>query len=457
MIRNRFEEIAALSELGLCAVIGNDDFPNVRSYICGKKVHNVQEEPFVFGDYAIIGIEGAIDDPKDRRMGIGYTLYTESQLKNHLQNLKNKIRDKKLIILSHSPPRDVLDLAYRFGMGNIGSKTLRQFVEENHTNIPLVVCGHVHLQGGRSMKVGKTSIVNAASHDSIGAPGRIASINIQDNSSIEISWNEMYGIDGIHSIGPVRSQKFKEAGIRTIDDLFGTSIEKLSACLGCGPQYTSKILVRAKAVYEKKVIALSEMGMVEDNAVYLDIETDLRQELVWLIGLYFPRTDEFFQLVAHTPKEEKLILNRFLDKIKRFQGKIYTFSNTKFDERVLKKRMDHYKLDYSTLPEFIDLAMDIQRAFAFPLKSYGLKSIADYFGYEYRHQDLNGMIVALEYMHTYQKTKDKKLLKRLLEYNEDDIRSLPWIMKKLMRITRIEVEKSEHIHNVRVRHNGSHG
>ena len=92
-------------------------------------------------------------------------------------------------------------------------------------------------------------------------------------------------------------------------------------------------------------------------------------------------------------------------------------------------------MNYSNLPEFVDLATHIQRSYALPLKSYGLKSIADYFGYNYQHKDLSGMAVALEYLINYQKTKDKKLMKKLLEYNEDDLRSLPWIMGKLSSIT----------------------
>ena len=72
VIRNRFEEIASLSKLGLCAVIGNDDHPDVRENIRGKNVYSVHEKPFVFGNYVVIGIEGAIDDPKDNCITLRY-------------------------------------------------------------------------------------------------------------------------------------------------------------------------------------------------------------------------------------------------------------------------------------------------------------------------------------------------------------------------------------------------
>lgn len=451
MIRNRFEEIASLSKLGICAVIGNDDLPSVRSYIRGKNVHSVQERPIAFGNYVVIGIEGAIHDPKDKSIGIGYTLYSETSLKKYLEKIKKMSKNRKMIILSHCPPKGTLDLAYRFGIRNIGSRSLKEFIQKNQKNIPLVVCGHVHLQGGNNTTIGKTTVVNAASHDSPGEPGRVAIIDIQDDSVVNVDWHEMYGIAGVWGIGPVRYQKFKEAGILTIDKLFGISEEELCNYIQCGSSYASKILIRARAVFEKKVIPLEEMRSIEDDCAFLDIETDLAQKLVWLIGIYFKKSGEFIQLVAHTPSEEKKILTQFLEKMRDFKGKIYTFSGTRFDERVLKNRLDNYKMDYSKIAEFVDLAMEIQRSFAFPMKSYGLKSIASHFGYNYRHPDLSGMTVALEYLLNYQKTKDKKLMKKLLEYNEDDIRSLPWIMERLSGVkTEIRIEKTEITSDVRV-------
>jgi len=434
MIRNRFEEIASLSKFGFCAVIGNDDFPDKIESIRGKNVHSVQEKPFIFGNYAVIGIEGAIDDPKDPSIGIGHTRYSEKTLKKYLENMKKTVKGKKIILLSHSPPHNALDIAIRFGRRNIGSKSLRDFIKKNHKSIPLVVCGHVHSQGGKNTMIEKTTIVNAASHDGMGDPGRVAIIDVSDDN-IDVNWHEMYGVDGIFGIGPVKYQKLKEAGIMTVDKLFDISIEELCDCLNCNPDFANKILVRGKAVFEKKVIPLERMISIEDGAAFLDIETDLVQKLVWLIGIYFTKTNKLVHLVAHTPSQEKSILKKFLHNMKDFRGKIYIFSGTRFDERVIKNRLDYYKMNYSNLPEFIDLGTYIRRSYALPLKSYGLKSIAEHFGYNYQHKDLSGITVAMEYLINYQKTKDKKLMKKLLEYNEDDIRSLPWIMEKLSSIT----------------------
>ena len=299
----------------------------------------------------------------------------------------------------HSPPRNALDLGLRFGVREIGSKALRAFIEKNEKRAPLVVCGHVHSQGGLSMQIEKTTIVNVASHDNPGEPGRIAIIDLINNK-VQILWYKILGeyetneVLRIFRVGPKTFQKLKEAGITTLDKLIAADIEGLSKSLACAPHVASKILTRAKAVSQKKIIPFGKISPLEDDAALLDIETDLTQNLVWLIGIYFPRTDELIQLVAHNPSEEKTVLEDFLKKIHGFTGKIYTFSGTKFDERVIKKRLLNFGLDTSKLPEFIDLGICIQRSFALPFKSYGLKSIAEYLGYKYKHPELDGRTVA---------------------------------------------------------------
>jgi uncharacterized protein YprB with RNaseH-like and TPR domain/Icc-related predicted phosphoesterase len=432
---NYFEKIAHFAKYGLCAIIGNDDGVFVRNCIWGNNVHSVQDNPFNFGEFSVIGIEGAVDDPLDDSIGIGYTLYNENELHKYLNSLKKKIRNKKIIILSHSPPKGYLDLALRFGMRNIGSKSLNSFIKSHSKDIPLIVCGHVHIQGGQNTKFNHTHVVNAASHDSIGEPGRVANIEIQNDKVTSIIWHELYGLSGVIGIGPATSTKFKMAGINSIEKIVSKSPEQISKEIGCSLKTAHNYHIHARSVFEKKIIVIQKMTSTVDDALFLDIETDLTQSLVWLIGLYFKKSDKFIQIVAKNPSDEKEILQKFMSIMKTFSGKIYTFSGTRFDERVLKNRLSIHKIDHSDLPEFIDIYKDIRSSIAFPLKSYGLKSISDYFGYYFRHKDLNGLTVAMEYLVNYQKTKNQKLLQKLLEYNEDDVRSMDWLVNKIVLFT----------------------
>ena len=436
ILRNYFEEIASYSKLGLCAVIGNDDYPN-HKYIIGKNVNNVQDSPFIFGNYIVIGIEGYVENTTDE--GIGYHKFNETTLKKYLETIKQKNKNKKIIILSHSPPKNTLDFAIRFGQRTIGSTSLKSFIEKNHKIVPLVVCGHVHLQGGRNENIQNATIVNAASHDDIGEPGKIALIDIHNNV-VKIKWTILHEGINIHGIGVKKSEILKKAGITSVEGISKTSIKKLSSIFSKinpskATSFSIKLKKQSQSILENKIMISEAMEPIEKNALFLDIETDLMSDLVWMIGLYDTEKNKIIQFVAHKPSGEKAILKQFLDYVKSFKGKIYTFSASKFDERVIKKRMEYHKIKHSSLPKFVDLALDVIRCYIFPFKSYGLKPISDYLEYDSKHPDVDGMWVAREYLSTYQETKNKKLMKKFLEYNEDDLRSLKWMMDKLSSIT----------------------
>lgn len=70
------------------------------------------------------------------------------------------IRD---VIVSHCPPYGVLDSAgYVLGRGeaHVGSRELLGLIDRQQPR--LVICGHVHEQGGKEMQFGPTLVVNVA-------------------------------------------------------------------------------------------------------------------------------------------------------------------------------------------------------------------------------------------------------------------------------------------------------
>ena len=159
-------------------VYGNDDifFPTDR--VLPSYVHNLYETLFIFGDYAILGIEGAT-------IGPGF-LHTEKEIEMHLKKQYSKVKGKKIIILSHPPPNGILDLGIRFAgtdinghkkPSHIGSKALRNFMQKRE--VFLIICGHSHSCGRKSTKIGNCTVINVASHDSIDAKGNFALIEIE--------------------------------------------------------------------------------------------------------------------------------------------------------------------------------------------------------------------------------------------------------------------------------------
>ncbi|MEM3629508.1 MAG: metallophosphoesterase [Candidatus Bathyarchaeia archaeon] len=180
--RNIFEELASYAKYGLVAIIGNDNVGADRFRIYGRNVYEIHNTWVDIGQLFIVGLEGST-------CGLGPSGdYSEGSVRLRLELAREVSKGKKLLIVSHSPPKGVLDRAMRFGEEAIGSLALRDFLEENN-NVTLVVCGHVHRCGGRYEKINNTTIVNVSSHDDPFSRANMAWIILDQNGEVkEIKW-----------------------------------------------------------------------------------------------------------------------------------------------------------------------------------------------------------------------------------------------------------------------------
>ena len=114
------------------------------------------------------------------------------------------------------------------------------------------------------------------------------------------------------------------------------------------------------------------------------------------------------------------------------QAKLLTYSGSRFEERVIRSKLMVHGLPSAVCDRMIDLFQIISQTVALPTKSYQVKEIGAFFGYRYKHPGIDGTTVASLYQGTYQKLKTQpsreKLRKKLVEYNEDDVRCLPFIL-----------------------------
>ena len=432
--RNFFEELARKSTYGLCAVIGNDDYNSVSGIIKGTTVFNVHESPIILGDYAVIGMEGSPSSPEEP--GIGMCLYTEDDVKKHLESFHDYVRSKKLIVVSHAPPRGVLDHAVRFGRRDIGSTSLRDFVQSDES-VKMVVCGHVHRCGGMASELGHSLVVNAASHDNYGEPGRVAIIDTDQSGGMHVEWHLMHELSGIFGIGPKTLDKLHSVSVTRLEDLLRMEISKVSAAINVPVGILERFAIQAKAMVTGKPLVLSRFQKPVGRMLYLDIETNLDQSLVWLVGIYSESRSEFKSFFAEDENEEKKVLS---DLVKfassEPQAAVGFYACTGFDRRVLESRLTANGLPTDLCGRMVDLCLPLRKAIAFPLKSYGIKSLAGYFGYEYSHPDLDGFGVALLYMDEYQNTHDQSLQVKMLEYNKDDVMFLKQLTDSAVSLTR---------------------
>lgn len=174
---NLFEELAQSAKYGMAAVIGNDDGTWARAWIRGKNVYELHNTLLRIGSFLFVGVEGST-------CIMGRSLEADVMLRLEFTRERSR-RDDKIVIISHSPPRGILDRAMRFGDEAIGSIALRDFIE-NEPGAGLVICGHVHRCGGESERLNNSLIANVSSHDDPFSQANLMWLTVEPNGEVQV-------------------------------------------------------------------------------------------------------------------------------------------------------------------------------------------------------------------------------------------------------------------------------
>ncbi|MGH9717117.1 MAG: ribonuclease H-like domain-containing protein [Candidatus Acidiferrales bacterium] len=438
--RNWFAELARCSNYGVCAVAGNDDVPGHQKQITGESVFDVHTMPVILGEFAVLGIEGAPSPP-------GLLLHTEKKVYSHLARQKQLVARKSLILISHCPPRGCLDESVRFSPDrrprSIGSHSVRRFVCGNK-RVKLVICGHSHRCGGRHQKLGQALVVNAASHDAVGNVGRFALITVHASGKAEVQWREIIEVACIPGVKGVSAIQLRSKGIRTAQEFARSDISTLAAAVPSPARPLEILRARARALAQRQPVLISPMKLQSNPEIFLDIETDPDggYKYVWLIGVCEGRNGRYKAFFANTPAEESRILTAFVEfATQRPTANLLAFSASRFEERVLKKRLSAHSLSMSLCSRIVNLCQAFHNSVALPIFSERVTDIAGSLGFRQRHPDLDGLGVARLYERRYLRetnaARRRKIRKRLLEYNEDDVQSLPFILDAVANLSPI--------------------
>jgi len=432
---NQFTELSKLSKTKkVLAVLGNDDFyAQAKEVLKSEGIHDLYNESAIYGNFAFIGLESSTSGPAIFR-------HEEQDFESHLTCQYEHLQGKKLIILSHTPPFGLLDRGIRFasedeGSHHIGSSALRRFLESH--KVDLVICGHCHSHGGLAERIGNTTVVNVSSHDDYRAVGKFAIIDLFEDGHVDVDWHDTRELVGEHStqsiwgVGPVYSKKLSNSGVTTVQELSSyPDLENLSMVSGISSSLLAMFQLRAKSKLENSIFQIYPFEAPDGNLIFIDIETDIASERVWLIGLLVD--DQFIQLYADNWGEEKNILTKFLRILKDHPDhNLVSYSCINFDYNVLLNALNRHGLDASVLEshEHMDLGIKLRSCFVFPNQSYALKNLGAFMNYPFKHPEIDGFLVALQYM---SHVEDKKPLdKTLLEYNEDDVRAIPYLISEI--------------------------
>jgi len=442
--RNILSELADEARLGrVLAVAGNDDTSPSQSVIprtaessdpqevlSGDGVIDLHQNPVVENGYVFLGLEGATEG------GPGITLYSEEEIESHLNRQYEGFQDKVPILLSHTPPKGVLDIGQRFGQRHIGSNSVREFVEE--VEPPLTVCGHCHLFGGRAKEQDFGTVVNIASHDDRGAKGRYAVVEVDDEVvEYELKTTDS-GIEtellNLSQVGGRRAKQFDESGFTELDDISEERREELLDLPGVYDWHIDMWLEEAEAIRNDEIRVRDRESfsfLKNDNLVLVDIETDLSQDHIWLVGLYSYRDQEYIRIFEKD--DEERLLECFTKHL-REQGEptIVYYGNNRFDEKCLRRRMSARGLtELDLLDNAEDLGIAVHNHLLGSFNRTNLEALSKILvDYEYTYPELDGFGVGSKFTR-YKLDGEEPDWEKLIEYNRDDVMAMKQVVDRI--------------------------
>ncbi len=450
MDENKFEKIASFSRYGLLVVAGNDDHYYRKKAINGEKVVDIHDNSVIIDDYAIIGIEGSTGK-------IGLLQYTEKEIKEHLKTKVKQVGDRQLIIVSHSPPFKILDFSIRFSQGHIGSSALRDFIEKNSNKVRAVISGHSHLQGGKFKEFKNTYVINCASHDIYGDPGRIAIIDISDDN-VDISWKILYELSTVPMVGEKTYEKLGEHGIlhveqlavlRPTDQLYQefSDIQKnrLNLIINYANAITSDKIINKKGI-KSALNSLEGKNIYFFDAEYNSETTSSGPYGMFVLG-WMDRKGNVLQKFLDNTKDEKEILNKFCQWLEKENPILIAYASTTADAPHLRNCFTRLKLPFQQIEYyFFDLYQDVlytrsyqKQKYYLPLgKPCGLKEVSEFLGYPKPDLEISDGILAPRKYEEFLNSRNEKLKEKiktdLLEYNRDDLKRTKFIYYQLMEL-----------------------
>jgi len=412
--------------LGVVAVLGNDAHPLDTHALQTAGVHDVERAPHAAGPVTFIGIGGA---PRDGELAVdnGY-LYSEAEALGQLRRQLDQVGDRPVVLISHAPPRGVLDVARHGGLHRAGSTAVACAATD--PRVSLVVCGHVHRCGGRRERFEAAEVVNVASEASLGAPLRYSLITLDeaDGTVVDVEQGEQHFGDPLRqlvNVGAYNADRLRGAGFGSVENVAAGDEQLLRQAVG--PQRGPQLKAHAQALLRQRPVVLKTFSPPNQKLVLLDIETDVdTMDRPWLIGVLDPRREKTTQLVElHDAKMPAHL--RLLDRVLSRHPSAYIATWGHFDRSALERAHRHFGL---RLPHWLDPRRwwDFHRwigdRVAFPYTDTRLATISAHFGFARRHPDLRGGEVGAMYSLWRAGREDAVDLKIACEHNHDDLLAL---------------------------------
>lgn len=235
----------------------------------------------------------------------------------------------------------------------------------------------------------------------------------------------------IYKISQADQRRLYEIGIKTVDDLVKADTNWLQEKLEDWPfDKIIRFSNQAKSLDTDQPIIFRKPNFPEVRyEIYFDIESDPLSDIDYLLGFLVRdnKTEdvEYKYFLAENKEHEPEAWRKFLEYLTGLED--FVIYHYAFYERLVFDRLvERYGAPASLVEKFKENAMDLHEKLVdtaiLPIYFYSLKDVGAYLGYKWSDPRAGGAESIVWYKEWVEK-KDPEIIKKILKYNEDDVRA----------------------------------
>ncbi len=245
------------------------------------------------------------------------------------------------------------------------------------------------------------------------------------------------GCDDVSILNRIHREEvdeLKRAGVETVMQLATIDLDVLMPRMMDMNEGRVDFLQRQAIAMKERLHDVVEPVEFQASNVelYFDVESDPVRDLDYMFGVLKVEkqedgtvTEKFYDFVAESPEDERNAWDQFAAFLAEHRyAPVYHYGW--YEIGVCARMIERHGAPEHTIESwrnnFVDLNAALRSRIIFPLPFYSLKDIAQYLGFKWRGVDVGG-VNSIRWFHEWLDTGNRKLLDRIIEYNEDDVRA----------------------------------
>ncbi len=221
----------------------------------------------------------------------------------------------------------------------------------------------------------------------------------------------------------------RKAGIETVADAAKMVVARLPKIPYCAQAELDRIKLQARSLTTGELHWLKKPTIPDAPIrIYFDIEGDPLLDVQYLFGFWIvgdgkPRYEYF---LADKPEDEGEMWREFVEwtaTLKPGTFKVYHYADYERAQtlRLAREHGSSPAFDYFA-SQYVDLLAIVRESVIFPLYFYSIKDIAKsrFLGFEWRDTKSGGA-QSIFWFEDWLETGDRKVLQKIIDYNEDDV------------------------------------